>query len=109
MKAKNQRVRKQVWGVAAALVVCGVAAQAGANVGAWTNAGTIGTCHEGESRITADSAGVNRWLWAASTAEGTEVISQSNTNCTTESASYGNSKVQDCRVNMTRHRCISVP
>lgn len=101
--------KKRIWAALAVTALALGAAHASANVGAWANAGAPGYCNRGESRIVDSTTLPRSLLLASSAAPGTDVIAQSDTNCTTQSASYGTSQVQDCRVSMQRHRCISNP
>lgn len=89
--------------VVCALVVGASAAHVAADIGAWANVGTTGNCENGIS-----ASGDGTTLLGASTAAGWSVIAQSNTNCTTANATYGNSQSTNCSPSFTQHRCISV-
>jgi hypothetical protein len=96
---------KRTFVLAAAALIAAIAsaAQVAADIGGWQNVGTLGNCQNGHS-VSGDGTA----LVAISLAAGWSVIAQSNTNCTTPSATYGNSRDTTCHPSFTQHRCISI-
>lgn len=87
----------------ALFAIAASAAHVAADIGGWANVGTNGLCQNG---ISGSQNGIQ--LAAGSLASGWSVIAQSNTNCTTPSATYGNSTQTTCSSAFSQHRCISI-